>query len=310
MYKLSDYDYLKNMINYNYEKDIYFSSLALLTEANNESLCYLEDIKYINDLYNNIDNVVGLICTSEIANKVKDKINVVVTTRPKELYFTLHNNLEEKEKFQTIIEPNCTISPKANISPYNVIIKSGTIIEAFVSIKENVEIGSNCFIGCGSVIGSEGFNFFKLNGNYQIVKSRGKVVIGPLTYIMSNSVIERSIYPESKTEIGENCVIANNVVVSHDAKIKPRSLIASGAVICGFSKLGEDSYMGVNSSVKQINKIGNHTKVGMGACVNFDTEDNDVIVGSEARPLKRAKKLKDYNNYLIDRIVEEDKETV
>ena len=176
--------------------------------------------------------------------------------------------------------------------------------------KENVEIGSNCFIGCGSVIGSEGFNFFKLNGNYQIVKSRGKVVIGPLTYIMSNSVIERSIYPESKTEIGENCVIANNVVVSHDAKIKPRSLIASGAVVCGFSKLGEDSYMGVNSSVKQINKIGNHTKVGMGACVNFDTEDNDVIVGSEARPLKRAKKLKDYNNYLIDRIVEEDKETV
>ena len=121
---------------------------------------------------------------------------------------------------------------------------------------------------------------------------------------MSNSVIERSIYPESKTEIGENCVIANNVVISHDAKLKDKCLVASGTVVCGFSKLDEDSYMGVNSSVKQICKIGKHTKVGMGANVNFNTEENDIIVGSESRTLRRARALKGYNDFTINRIIE------
>lgn len=305
MYRFSDYYFLKNKIDFKLEEDFLFSSLALLTEASNNSLCFLEDKKFISDLYNNLDNVIGLICTEEIASEVRDKVYVVVTDRPKELFFLLHNSLEDKELFETIIEDNCIISPKASIAPYNVIIKSGTIVEDFVSIRENSEIGHNCFIGCGTVIGAEGFNVYKLDGNYEMVKSRGKVVIGDSTKIMSNTVIEKSIYPDSKTIIGKNCIIANSVVVSHDAKLKDKCLLASGAVVCGFSKLGENSYMGVNSSVKQINKIGNNTKIGMGACVNFDTNDNEVIVGSIASPLRRAKVLKDYNNFVVDKIINE-----
>ena len=305
MYRFSDYNYLKEKLDFYLEEDFSFSSLALLTEASNNSLCFLEDKKFINDLYNNLDNIIGLICTEEIAEEVKDKVYVVVTNKPKELFFLLHNSLEDKERFLTIIEDNCTISSKASIAPYNVIIKSGTVIEDFVSIKENSEIGSNCFIGCGTVIGAEGFNVYKLDGNYEMVKSRGKVIIGDSTKIMSNTVIEKSIYPDSKTIIGKNCIIANGVVVSHDAKLKDKCLLASGVVVCGFSKLGENSYMGVNSSVKQINKIGNNTKIGMGACINFDTKDNDVVVGSDAKPLNRAKILKDYNNFVIDKIMEE-----
>lgn len=302
MYKISDYIFLKEKINFHFNKDFSFSSLALLSEANNNSLCFLEDEKFINDLYNNIDNITGLICTKEIANKVKDLVNIIITPRPKELFFLLHNSLEEKEKFKTIIEDGCTISDKASISPYNVIIRSGTTIEDFAVIKENVLIGFNCYIGNNTVIGLDGFNVYKLDGNYEMVKSRGKVVIGNSVKILANTVIEKSIYPESKTIIGNNCIIANGVVISHDAKLNDKCLIASGAVICGFSKLGENSYMGVNSSVKQINKIGDNTKVGMGACVNFDTLDNDIIVGSIAMPLDKAKKLRDYNNSIIDKI--------
>ena len=306
MYRFSNYNYLKNKIDFYLENDFSFSSLALLTEANNNSLCFLQDIKFINDFYNNISNVAGLICTEEIANELKGKVNLVVTDKPKELYFLLHNSLEENEKFKTIIEDNCIISPNAYIAPYNVIIKSGTVIEEFVSIKENSEIGHNCFIGAGTIIGASGFNFFRLDGKNEIVKSRGKVVIGDSSYIMSNTVIEKSIYPDSKTIIGTNCVIANKVVVSHDAVLQDKVLLASGTVVCGFSKIGENAYMGVNSAVKQINKIGNNTKVGMGACINFDTEDNDVIVGSIANSISRAKILKDYNNFVIDKIIEED----
>lgn len=300
MYRISDYIFLKEKIDFNFNKDFSFSSLALLSEASNNSLCFLEDEKFINDLYNNISNITGLICTKEIANKVEDLVNVVITTRPKELFFLLHNSLEEKEKFKTIIEDGCTISEKASISPYNVIIRSGTIVEDFAVIKENVLIGFNCYIGNNTVIGSDGFNVYKLDGNYEMVKSRGKVIIGNSVKIMSNTVVEKSIYPESKTIIGNNCIIANGVVISHDAKLNDKCLIASGAIICGFSKLGENSYMGVNSTVKQINRIGNNTKVGMGACVNFDTNDNDVIVGSIAMPLDKAKKLRDYNNSIIN----------
>ena len=300
MYKFSDYNYLKNKIDFTLEEDFTFSSLALLSEASNNGLCFLEDENFIDDLYNNSNNIVGVICNEEIGELIKDDFKVVITNRPKELFFLLHNSLEETDKFKTIIEDGCTISEKASISPYNVIIRKGTVIEDFVTIKDNVKIGFDCYVGTGTVIGAEGFNVYKLDGNYEMVKSRGKVVIGDSVKIMSNTVIEKSIYPESKTVIGNNCIIANGVVVSHDAKLSDKCLLASGTVVCGFSKLGENSYMGVNSSVKQINRIGNNTKVGMGACVNFDTEDNDIIVGSIALPLDKAKKLKDYNNSIIE----------
>ena len=42
MYRFSNYNYLKNKIDFYLEKDFSFSSLALLTEANNNSLCFLQ----------------------------------------------------------------------------------------------------------------------------------------------------------------------------------------------------------------------------------------------------------------------------
>ena len=47
MYKISDFYSLQEKIDFEVEKDFEFSSLALLTEASNNSLCYLEDIKAI-----------------------------------------------------------------------------------------------------------------------------------------------------------------------------------------------------------------------------------------------------------------------
>ena len=44
----------------------------------------------------------------------------------------------------------------------------------------------------------------------------------------------------------------------------------------------------------------------MGACVDFDTKDNDIIVGFDSKSLERAKALKNYNDKLIDNLLKKD----
>lgn len=301
MYRLSDYDYIKEIINFDATNEIFFNSLALTCSVNDNCICFFEDKRFIDEIIKNLSIMAGLICKEEDAHLFRGKVNLIICDQPKALYFTLHNSLENTNKFKTIIEDGCIIDDNAYIAPYNVIIKSGTNIAPFACINENVTIGNNCYVGSYSVIGSPGFNVFMLNGKQHLVKSRGGVHIGDESVILCNCTVQSAIYPESTTIIGNNCMIADKVAISHDSSIGDNCLLVSGTTICGFSKLEDGAYMGANSALKHVNIVGKNTKVGMGACINFNTEDNDIIAGFQALPLEQAKVLKKYNNSIINK---------
>jgi UDP-3-O-[3-hydroxymyristoyl] glucosamine N-acyltransferase len=303
MYKISEFNFLKKEISFSYKKDVEFYCVAASEDKyNKKMLFYLLDLKYLSNLEQHKNNISAIICSKNIASEISKKYDVIISEEPKTLFFLIHNNLKQNESFDTIVEENCKISPLAYISPKNVIIKSGTIIEEFVSIKENVEIGNNCFIGAGSKIGTEGFNVFKLHKKNVLVKHHGKVIIGNNVTILSNCCIAKSIYSHINTIIKNNVMIDNLVHVAHDCLINENVEMASGTTLCGFTEIGEDTFMGVNSSVKQIHKIGKNNKVGMGAFVNFNTNDNSVIAGPEPLALEEARLYKHYKNQIIENL--------
>ncbi len=305
MYKISDFDYLKKEVKYSYKRDFSFYAVAASEDCYDEPMIfYLLDIKYLEVLEKHKNNIAGIICTKEIDKLINKTYNTIVTSEPKTLFFLIHNNLKNEEKVPTIIEEGCTISDKAYIAPYNVIIKSGTIIEEFVSVKENVEIGHNCFLSAGCKIGTEGFNIFQKDGMNVLVKHRGKVILGDGVVILSNSCVAKAIYGHINTVLENGVMLDNLVHVGHDSKLRKNAELASGAVICGFGEIGEGAFMGVNSSIKQLLRVGNNTKVGMGAMVNFNTDDNDIIAGPEPKPLNDAKIMKHYNQKILEELKE------
>ena len=303
MYKVSDFDFLKNEIDFSYKKDFSFYAVAASEDDYKEKmLFYLLDIKYLSFLEKHKDNIAGIICTKDIDKLINKTYKTIVTSEPKTLFFLIHNNLNDYEKVPTIIEEGCIISDKAYISPYNVVIKSGTVIEEFVSVKENVEIGQNCHIFAGCVIGSEGFNIFQLNGNNCLVKHRGRVIIGNNVNIMCNSCVDKGIYAHQYTKIEDNTFIDNLVQIAHDTKIKKNSEICAGVVTCGYVEVGENVFMGVNSAVKQLLKVGNNSKIGMGAFVNKSVDNNTTMVGTLSYPIEKAKILKSVDMMNIEKI--------
>ncbi len=303
MYKISDFDYLKEKIDFSYDNDISFYAVAASEDTFEEPmLFYLLDIKYLSVLEKHKNNIAGIICSSEINELIKNNYSTIVTSSPKTLFFLIHNNLKNNNKFPSIIEDGCIISEKASIAPYNVIIKSGTVIDDFVSVKENVEIGNNCYISNGSVVGSEGFNVFQHNGINILVKHYGKVVLGNNVVVLCNSCIAKSIYGHITTLIEDGVMIDNLVQVAHDAKIRKNAELSSGTVLCGFSEVGVGTFMGANSSIKQLTKVGNNNKIGMGAFINFNTGDNYTIAGFQPLPLDEARLLKNYNKKIIEEL--------
>ncbi len=304
MNKISEYDFLKKDIDFSYDKEIEFDAVAASEDTTRQKfIFYLLDLNYLDVLKAHEYNIAAIICPSHLKPYLTD-FNIITCEQPKTLFFLIHNNLPDDASFPTIIEEDCIISDKSSIAPFNVIIKKGSVIEEYVSIKSGTTIGENCFIGAGSIIGTEGFNVFKVNGQNKLVKHQGHVIIGNNVVILSNSCVAKSIYKHVDTIIEDNVMIDNLVQVAHDAKIRKNAELAAGVVLCGFSEVGEETFMGVNSTIKQLKKVGANNKIGMGAFVNNNTLDNEIIAGPEPMRLSDARILKHHHQELIKEIKE------
>ena len=109
-----------------------FTSLGLaIAECDEKLLTFIESEKYISGLS---DKITALITTKEIGEKLKDKYGIIISEKPRNDYFKLHNILSSKEgyrreNFDTTIGEGCKISKLSSISDKNVVIGNNVIIE-------------------------------------------------------------------------------------------------------------------------------------------------------------------------------------
>lgn len=169
-----------------------------------------------------------------------------------------------------IIHPNAVIGKDVFIGDYctigdssiigdNSSIGDGCVIGDDVNIGSNstlfprVVIYSGCTLGrnftahSGSVIGSDGFGFAPVNGQYVKIPQVGNVVIEDDVEIGANCCIDRATM--GSTIIRKGTKLDNMVQVAHNVEIGEHTVIASQTGIAGSTKIGDHCVFGGQTGI-------------------------------------------------------------
>ena len=183
----------------------------------------------------------------------------------------------------------------------NVKIGQHTIVGSGSIIEKNVKIGKNCVIGSNVIIknsligdnvvlqdnckiGQKGFGFIPKKGKNIKIPHIGKVIIEDNVEIASSCTIDRGSVDD--TSIGKNTYLDNQVHVAHNVKIGSNCMIAGQVGFAGSSIIGDNVSIGGQAGVSGHLTIGSNVKIGGGSGVVKDVENNQVIMGYPAVPLK------------------------
>ena len=181
------------------------------------------------------------------------------------------------------------------------VIGSNTIIESKVEIGENCVIGSGCIIKNSIIgksvmiqdnckIGQKGFGFIPVKNKNIKFPHIGNVLIEDDVEIASGCTIDRGSI--NHTIIGKNTYLDNQVHIAHNVKIGSNCMIAGQVGFAGSASIGNNVSIGGQAGISGHLKIGNNVKIGGGSGVVKNIEDNQIVMGYPAVPLKEFLKKK------------------
>ncbi|HEX7320306.1 MAG TPA: UDP-3-O-(3-hydroxymyristoyl)glucosamine N-acyltransferase [bacterium] len=220
---------------------------------------------------------------------VKDKSGIVVPD-PRRAMFELLRRLSARVRLPSVsklsvVDPSVRIPRSCTIEPYavigeNVRIGRGTYLGAHCVIGAHAVIGDHCDIHaaaviCGSVligdhviinahsvIGKQGFGYYRSKGNrsrYRRMEHIGKVVINDFVEIGSGVTIDRGTI--GATVIGRGTKIDNLVHIAHNVKIGQNCMIMGQCGIAGSSSLGDNVVLCGQTGVSDHVTIGSNAVV-------------------------------------------------
>ncbi len=263
-----------------------FQYLALSASKITEPVCiFLDSEKYVSDIK---DNVSMVITTKEISKILpKNQFGICVTENPRILFFDIHNTLKNdiryiKDKFETKIGEDCTISALSSISKHNVIIGNHVTIEEFVVIRENTIIGDYSIIRAGAKIGGEGYEFKRTDNLITSVIHLGGVRIGRNVEIQYNSCVDKAVYPWDETVIGDYSKIDNLVHIAHAVKIENNVMVVALSGIGGRTVIKRDTWIGFGAIITNGIEVGVNARANIGSVVTKSIEDNASYSGNFA----------------------------
>ncbi|WP_165000351.1 UDP-3-O-(3-hydroxymyristoyl)glucosamine N-acyltransferase [Anaerophilus nitritogenes] len=268
-------------------KDGNYNSLGFIKEHEKERLLvFLNDEKYLSDLEKN-PNISCVICSENILEKIKNKdIGICIANDPKITFYRLHNYLAKNtefygKNFSSQISKTAHIHPTAYVSDQNVIIKDGVKIGPNVTILDNVYIGEDTIIRAGCVIGTEGFQFARIEDDILPIVHAGKVIIHDHIEFQANCCVSKGIFGEA-TEIGQKCKFDNLVHIAHGVRMGKRCLVAANAMIAGYTTIGDDVWIGPSASISNMIYIGDGANITIGAVVTKNVGDRQSVSGNFA----------------------------
>jgi len=284
------------------------NSIQPLSKANDKDITFFDSIKYKDD----INLIKPCICiTSDKLKSLLPKNYTIIVVK---------NVLLELARVTKLLYPNSDIdypdllvkdSKKMKFNKVkfgnnvlvgkNVKIGTNSLIGSNTIIESNVVIGKNCIIGSdviiknsiignevmiqdGCKIGQKGFGFIPSKEKNIKFPHIGKVQIKDFVEIASGCTIDRGSIDD--TIIGQNTYLDNQVHVAHNVKIGNNCMIAGQVGFAGSSTIGNNVSIGGQAGVSGHLKIGNNVKIGGGSGVVKDIEDNQVVMGYPAIPLR------------------------
>jgi len=182
----------------------------------------------------------------------------------------------------TVIYGGCYIGHDARIG-------RDCLIYPNVSVRERVRIGDRVFIQSGTVIGSEGFGYVRVDGVYQLVPQVGTVVIEDDVEIGANVTIDRARF--DRTLIGRGTKIDNLVQIAHNVVIGENSIIVAQAGISGSTHIGKNVTIAGQAGLVGHIEIGDGAILAAQAGVTKSVPAHTMVSGYPARRHDEAMKV-------------------
>jgi len=265
-----------------------FASLGILSYKNKKMLVFVENAKYISALDKKYVSCV--ICTPALSEQIGREFAVATTNLPRKSFYDIHNYLVADGFYlklnETFVSPTAKINKTAYIAKENIHIGHNCVIEPNVTIFPNTWIGDNVVIRAGSIIGSEGFQFARINKEIIPINHAGGVWISDRVEIQSNCCVDKSVFG-GYTTLGEDTKLDNLVHISHNVIIGKRCLIAACVMIAGSAKLGDDIWVGPAAIISSEVMIGNGASITIGAVVTKEVAPGQRVTGHFAIEHKR-----------------------
>jgi UDP-3-O-[3-hydroxymyristoyl] glucosamine N-acyltransferase len=217
----------------------------------------------------------------------------VLTGRPRVVVSTLTASLVAPPQWALAAEVRDTsafIDPSAKLDPGVVIGRDVRIGARSIigpnTVLANVTIGQDTVIGPNCSIGGEGFGFETdpESGMVFKVPHFGHVVIGSRVEIFSNVCIARGSFDDTVVE--DDVKIDNLVHIAHNCRIQRGAFVIANAMIAGSVTLGEGSWIAPSTSVLNGTTVGRYAMTGLGAVVVKSVDENTVVAGVPAKPLR------------------------
>ncbi|MBI3119463.1 MAG: UDP-3-O-(3-hydroxymyristoyl)glucosamine N-acyltransferase [Candidatus Hydrogenedentes bacterium] len=159
-------------------------------------------------------------------------------------------------------------------------IGRGTVIYPNVTIREETEVGAGCIIHAGAAIGSDGFGFAFLEGQWVKIPQVGRVVLGDNVEVGSNAAIDRATF--GVTQIGDGVKVDNLVQIGHNVQIGAHSAIAGMAGIAGSTIIGKNVRIGPNAGLNGHIEIGDGVSIVGRSGVTKSVESGKTVSGFPA----------------------------
>lgn len=229
--------------------------------------------------------IVGVITTSELSERVPAKIGLALSHTPLKCLYTIYRELITAKHFwtdfPTQIHQDARVHPSAIVSPDNVVIGANSYISESAIILERSIISNSCVIGPGTVVGTDAFEVDKTIVPQKILPQQGGVWLGNNVEIQAKCTVVRSTFG-GFTKIDDNVKIDCQVHIAHDCSVGSGTLIAACAELSGRVAVGPDAFIGPNSSISNGLNIGKGATVTIGAVATRHIPDNVKVSGNFA----------------------------
>lgn len=290
------------------DPNVSVSDFAKIEEGKPGYLSFLANPKYEDYLYTTQSSIV-LVNTDFNPSKPVETTLIKVENAYAALaqLLQLSQSVKPKKKgvhATAIIADSATVGEGAFIGPYVVVgemscIGSEAHIEAHCFIGDDVQIGNNCHLHAGvkiieggrigdrftaqagAIVGSDGFGFAPINGEYSKIPQVGNVVIEDDVEVGANSTIDRATM--GSTIIRRGTKLDNHVQIAHNVEIGENCVIAALVGIAGSTKIGNNCMFGGQSGVIGHLRVGNDVKLGAQTGVMNNIPDGETWVGFPAQ---------------------------
>lgn len=200
-----------------------------------------------------------------------------------------HAVLEEN----TRVGRNCQIGAGCLLGA-NVELGDDCMLFPGVTIYRHVRVGQRVRIHSGTVLGSDGFGYVRVEGRYEKFPQRGGLVIEDDVEIGANTTIDRGALEE--TRIGQGTKLDNLVHVAHNVRIGCHCVVAAQTGISGSVTVGDRVVVGGQVGIADHCRIEDDVVLGAqtGIPSNKAIRRGQTVWGTPARPLADFKKSYPY----------------